>query len=291
MPVELRLGNPDTIAAYAPRYGAFRMTDARISTGLPSHPKTRKLIRRLGPASGWSLVCLFLWTASNRHDGDLSGLSGEDIELAADWSGDPGVFLAALCEVRFLDGQDGSYTVHDWATHNPWAAAYGKRKDAAVHAARMRWASAPHAEVPKPQCPIPNHTYTKPNPKQKPPSATPTAAYSPPPWVPAEAWAGFDAMRRRGRHPLTVRAASLIVLELQKLQAQGHDPAAVLDQSTRNGWRDVFPIRTAALGPRAGPTAKPKTVAAYDAIGARIDELSAVVPSGNRPRLAGPDPA
>lgn len=128
--------------------------------------------------------------------------------------------------------------------------------------------------------------------KQKPPSATPTAAaYVPPAWVPAEAWAGFDAMRRRERHPLTVRAASLIVLELQKLQAQGHDPAAVLDQSTRNGWRDVFPIRTAALGPRAGPTAKPKTVAAYDAIGARIDELSAVVPSGNRPRIAGPDPA
>ena len=36
---------------------------------------------------------------------------------------------------------------------------------------------------------------------------------------------------------------TLIVNELTRLRADGHEPGAVLDQSTRNGWRDVFPLR------------------------------------------------
>lgn len=83
--------------------------DARIAVGLPQHPKTKKLIKRLGQAAAWNLVCLILWAASSRSDGDLSGLSDEDIELAADWTGADGAFVAALLEVRFLDGQDGGY--------------------------------------------------------------------------------------------------------------------------------------------------------------------------------------
>lgn len=46
-------------------------TDARIAVGLPTHPKTKKLLRRLGPAGGWGLVCLIVWVAANRSDGDL----------------------------------------------------------------------------------------------------------------------------------------------------------------------------------------------------------------------------
>jgi hypothetical protein len=96
--------------------------DARISTGLPGHPKTMKLIRRLGAGAAWNLVCLFLWAASNRSDGDFTGMSDEDLELAAHWGGDEGVFVAVLADIRFLDGEEGAYCVHDWAEHNPWAA-------------------------------------------------------------------------------------------------------------------------------------------------------------------------
>lgn len=112
------------------------MQDARISTGLPSHPKTKKLIKRLGQASAWNLVCLILWAASNRSDGDLSGMTVEDIELAADWAGQDGAFVAALTEVRFLDGQDGEYMLHDWHEHNPWAAG------AEMRSAKARWNAA-----------------------------------------------------------------------------------------------------------------------------------------------------
>lgn len=131
--------------------------DARISTALPSHPKTRKLHKRLGGDGCWALICLFLWVAGNRPDGDLRGLSEEDIELAGDWRGEGGTFVAALREVGFLDGEPGSFMVHDWAEHNPWAASRGMRVECAKRAAAVRWenradalgmrsASDPHAE-------------------------------------------------------------------------------------------------------------------------------------------------
>lgn len=97
-------------------------TDARLSTSLPSHPKTKKLVRQLGAQAGWSLICLILWAASNRSDGDLSGMDDDDIELAADWDGEPGAFIAALRRIRFVDGEDGDTQIHDWTEHQPWAA-------------------------------------------------------------------------------------------------------------------------------------------------------------------------
>ena len=102
-------------------------TDCRISTSLPSHPKTKKLVRRLGPQGGWALVCLFLWAAGNRSNGDLSGLSTEDIELAADWTGEEGAFVRELAAIGFLEGVESSYLIHDWEQHNPWAAGSDQR--------------------------------------------------------------------------------------------------------------------------------------------------------------------
>jgi hypothetical protein len=124
--------------------------DARISTALPQHPKTVKLQRRLGSSGCWSLICLFLWVADNRPEGDLQGMTAEDIEIAAIWTGDTGTFVRTLAEVRFLDGEDGAYKIHDWAEHNPWAASRPERQRSAKKAAAARWekmrsASEPHA--------------------------------------------------------------------------------------------------------------------------------------------------
>ena len=107
------------------------MIDARISVGLPAHPKTKKLIRRLGEGGAWRLVCLFLWVAQSRPDGDLSGMTGEDIELAADWQGEEGAFIKTLIEVGFVEGEEGAHSIHDWQEHNPWAAGADARSEKA----------------------------------------------------------------------------------------------------------------------------------------------------------------
>jgi hypothetical protein len=167
--------------------------DARISTALPRHPKTVKLLRRLQERGGWALLCLFLWVADNRPDGNLEGLTGEDIEIAAGWAGEPGAFISGLATVGFLDGDDGAFRVHDWAEHNPWAANRGRRIEAAraaasirweraaqpnskqtaekSHAIRMRTAYDPHATSNADSMPT-----TQPNPTQPHPTVKPSAA-------------------------------------------------------------------------------------------------------------------
>lgn len=169
--------------------------DARISTALPSHHKSKKLIRRLGHGGAWHLVCLFLWAAANRPSGDLAGMSDEDVELAVDWGGEHGSFVAALAEVGFLDGPEGARSIHDWAEHNPWVVGAPARSEASRWAAlcrrygdagaaermpdyaeRMRSAREAHAdrtpvaENRSAPLPIPN-PLPIPDPNQKPPIA------------------------------------------------------------------------------------------------------------------------
>ncbi len=98
-------------------------------------------------------------------------------------------------------------------------------------------------------------TKTYSNSKSK--SETNTGAFAPPEWIPDEAWQGFEAMRAKIRKPMTDRARGLIVAELEKLKAAGDDPVAVLAQSERNSWQDVFPVRDkSAAKPGSGATAQ-----------------------------------
>lgn len=74
-----------------------------------------------------------------------------------------------------------------------------------------------------------------------------------PDWVPIEAWAGFEDMRKRIKKPLTPRARSLAIAELEKLREAGNDPGAVLDRSVLNSWQGLFelPQRNGGGGPIA----------------------------------------
>lgn len=69
-----------------------------------------------------------------------------------------------------------------------------------------------------------------------------------PDWVPAGPWEAFIAMRVNIRKRPTDYAMSLIVTELRKLAEDGYPPGAVLDQSTRNNWQDVYKIKDQAHG-------------------------------------------
>ncbi len=95
-------------------------------------------------------------------------------------------------------------------------------------------------------------------PIEPPPSSSASAEESPlspfelepstssdPPWLPADAWAGYLAMRRakQRKAPFTDRARALVLASLERLKAEGQDVAAVLDQSVRNGWTDVYAVK------------------------------------------------
>jgi hypothetical protein len=83
--------------------------------------------------------------------------------------------------------------------------------------------------------------------KEKPPKPPPLAV---PDWVPVDAWEGYVEMRRLKKKPLTARAQAGIVAELARLRDAGHDPGAVLDQSTVSCWPGVFPLKNAVNAPK-----------------------------------------
>lgn len=61
-----------------------------------------------------------------------------------------------------------------------------------------------------------------------------------PDWVPAEAWGAFLEMRRANRKAPTARAAALLIAQLDRWRGEGHDPAAILNQSTMNNWTGLY---------------------------------------------------
>ena len=116
--------------------------DIRLSVGFPDHPKTIKLERRLGFQGIRSLLSLWTWAAQNRPDGNLGGandrsttvqrpLDEEDIEIVAQWPGEPGAFVATLVTLGWLDRTTHGYCLHEWQQHNPWVAAATNRGDKA----------------------------------------------------------------------------------------------------------------------------------------------------------------
>lgn len=61
--------------------------------------------------------------------------------------------------------------------------------------------------------------------------------------IPAEAWAGFEEMRKKEGKPLTDYARNLGVKKLQVMRQEGHDIVAVIEQSIFKAWSGFFPVK------------------------------------------------
>ena len=98
-------------------------------------------------------------------------------------------------------------------------------------------------------------------PKPKDKSKSNGRAIALPGWLPAEPWEAWLEVRKKLRAPNTDRALRLAIADLEKLRSAGQDPAAVLDQATKRGWRGIFPLAAASgeRGNGAGP--KPRVCA------------------------------
>lgn len=113
--------------------------DIRIATSWLTHPKRRKLEKRLGPKACLSFIDLLLETRQNKPTGRLDGWTAEDIAISAQWDGDSGVFLAALVDLRLIDMDGNGYVIHNWEEHNPYAVASEARIEKARNAANKMW--------------------------------------------------------------------------------------------------------------------------------------------------------
>lgn len=114
--------------------------DIRLSIGFMDHPKTLKLERRLGFQGVKCLIRLWDFAAQNKPRGIFSGMDSEDLELAARWDGDEGVFVNTLIDLCWLhDSEEGLY-LHDWEEHQGYVVHAEERSAKARAAANARYA-------------------------------------------------------------------------------------------------------------------------------------------------------
>jgi len=87
--------------------------------GLTKHPKFRRLAAMIG-SKALALGSLeFLWSVAY-ESGDAVIGDAVDVELSAEWEGEPGRLAEALIACRFLDTlTDGALGVHDLMDHAP----------------------------------------------------------------------------------------------------------------------------------------------------------------------------
>ena len=93
--------------------------DIRISIGFWDHWKTVKVKRLLGYEGIESLFRLWEFISQFHPKGILVGMDVDEIEIAAKWTGLPGMFVSTLAneKIRYLDIMGGVYSAHDWEEH------------------------------------------------------------------------------------------------------------------------------------------------------------------------------
>ena len=103
-----------------------------------------------------------------------------------------------------------------------------------------------------------------------------------PEWIPRDSWDGFVEMRKKIRAPLTTRAVTETIRDLEKLAKAGHDPGAVLDQSTQRSWRGVFEIKGGEHAGNQGNRFGTKTDRNREAARRAYNEIIAESANGTR---------
>jgi hypothetical protein len=64
-----------------------------------------------------------------------------------------------------------------------------------------------------------------------------------PDWLPLDRWQAYLDMRSAMRKKPTAEASRLLIAKLDRWRLAGHDPGAILDNSTENNWTGLFEPR------------------------------------------------
>ena len=106
---------------------------------------------------------------------------------------------------------------------------------------------------------------------QEPKKRASASVFELPGWVPADTWAAFMETRKAKKAKSTDYALSLIVKDLERFKAAGHDPVAVLNNSIKAGWSDVYePKAPASAMTPARRTPAPENFAARTYTGGKL---------------------
>ncbi len=110
----------------------------KVHQELFRHRKTVALAAALGVSritAAGHMISLWMWALDNTPDGDLSAIPSAVIAFGAEWTEDPEMFLKAIINAGFLDG-DEPLRIHDWIEYA--GQLINERKRRASHAKDIR---------------------------------------------------------------------------------------------------------------------------------------------------------
>jgi hypothetical protein len=200
----------------------------KLETTTPDKPEVHTMASALGIEPEHVLGCLcriWIWADQQSLDGNALSVTETLLDRVTRVPG----FAVAMRECGWLTGKDGSISLPNFDHHNGKTAK--SRALTARRAVTHRSRLSNDAGV------------TNALPREEKRRSKPLTPFLLPEWVPQNAWIAFEEMRLKNRKPMTDRARELVVKELENLKAKGNEPSAVLEQSVRNGWQDVFPLR------------------------------------------------
>lgn len=108
-----------------------------------------------------------------------------------------------------------------------------------------------------------------------------------PDWLPPVPWNAYLEMRREKRAWPTAEAVGLLVGKLGRWRDKGHDPTAILNNSTECNWTGIFEPRTPANDRQHSPNQRPSTRQSGEAVAARFAATSGSA-ANLVPRLGSP---
>lgn len=215
--------------------------------GIKDHPKTLLLASRMG----WDvyttigrLHVFWWWCLEYAPTGDLRKFNDAVLAGSVGLNASEGsLFVNAMVEACWLDRGRNVFRVHDWVEY---AGRY--LRDSKFKNRPEKWQEVLdlydigcRQKVGRKSAEKPPNQPTRPN---QPDLTNAREGCGLPDWVPEKAWQGFIEMRVKKKKEPTERAIALIITALEELKSAGHDPEAVLNQSTVRGWLDVFPLKT-----------------------------------------------
>lgn len=144
--------------------------DIRILTSFLTNKKRKRLRMKMGGSplgnNNPESALLDIWLTLGSQDSE-DGFIGcqEDLEIMANWTGEPGKLYDFLSD--FIDEVEGVYFAHDWADNQPWVSQAKSRSKKASKAAGIRWGNnpqcgedanrnAPFLSLPSPSLPNPS---------------------------------------------------------------------------------------------------------------------------------------
>ena len=117
--------------------------DFRVAVNYADHFKIVQLGKRLGLEAVICHLRLLGYVAQYKPKGILHKMTDADIESAAGWKGELGLFVATLADLKLVDikTKRGIRTVivHDWFEYNSYAFYGPERAKKAQDAANARW--------------------------------------------------------------------------------------------------------------------------------------------------------